>query len=210
MPGTGGMEKETEMKVFLIAAVAGIVLLSGACGREVTRTDPDTVTDLSGYWNETDARMVADSMVQQCLQGTWLARFTGGVEGSGRPATPVVVVGGIYNESSEHINTDLFMDEIERALLESGLVLIAAGGEGRDEVRSERSDQQRFSSEATAAEFGNEVGADFVMTGSLGSIVDEEGDTRTIYYQVSLDLIEVETALKAWMGSTEIKKIIEW
>ena len=197
-------------RVLLTASALLLVMLAGACGREVTRTDPDTVTDLSGYWNETDARMVADSMVGQCLAGTWLARFTGDGERGGRPETPVVVVGGIYNESSEHINTDLFMNEIERALLESGMVLIAAGGEAREEVRSERSDQQRFASEATAAEFGREVGADFVMTGNLGSIVDEEGDTRTIYYQVSLELIDVETVLKAWMGSTEIKKIIEW
>jgi len=198
------------MRFLPIASALFLVLLAGACGREVTRTDPDTVTDLSGYWNETDARMVADSMVGQCLGGTWLARFDGGVEGSGRPAMPTVVVGGIYNESSEHINTGIFMSEIERALLESGLVQIAAGGQGRDEIRSERSDQQIFASEATAAEFGNEVGADFVMTGNLGSIVDEEGDTRTIYYQVNLELIDVESALKVWMGSTEIKKIVEW
>lgn len=197
-------------RVLLAASALLLIMLAGACGREVTRTDPDTVTDLSGYWNETDARMVADSMVGQCLAGTWLVRYSGDGERGGRPETPVVVVGGIYNESSEHINTNLFMNEIERALLESGMVLIAAGGEAREEVRSERADQQRFASEATAAEFGREVGADFVMTGNLGSIVDEEGDTRTIYYQVSLELIDVETVLKAWMGSTEIKKIIEW
>lgn len=194
----------------IIALAAATVMLIGCGGREVTRTDPDHVTDLSGYWNETDARMVADSMVQQCLDGRWLTDFnTGGVR-EGPTGVPVIVVGGIYNESSEHINTDLFMNEIERSLLESGEVQIAAGGASRGEVRDEREDQSVFASPETAAAFGQEIGADYVMTGDIGSIVDEEGDTRSVYYQISLELIDVETALKSWMGSLEIKKMIEW
>ncbi|MCK4506249.1 MAG: penicillin-binding protein activator LpoB [Candidatus Aegiribacteria sp.] len=188
-----------------------IVLLAGCGGREVTRTDPDLVTDLSGYWNETDAHMVADSIVDQCLDGRWLTEFGTGDRSRGeRAPQPVVVVGSIFNESSEHINTDLFMNEIERALLESGEVKIAAGGASRGEVRAERSDQSIFSSPETAAEYGREIGADYVMTGNIGSIVDEEDHTRSIYYQVSIELIDVETALKAWIGSLEIKKMIEW
>ncbi|MCD4847836.1 MAG: penicillin-binding protein activator LpoB [Candidatus Aegiribacteria sp.] len=200
------------MKLLLNSLVlVVIVLLAGCGGREVTRTDPDMVTDLSGYWNETDARMVADSIVEQCLDGRWLTAFGTGDRTRGeRAPQPVVVVGSIFNESSEHINTNLFMNEIERALLESGEVQIAAGGASRGEVRSERSDQQIFSSPETAAEYGREIGADYVMTGNIGSIVDEENNTRSIYYQVSIELIDVETALKAWMGSLEIKKMIEW
>lgn len=195
------------LTVILAAAAVGL-LMTSCGGREVTRTDPGTQTDLSGYWNETDARMVADSMVSQCLDGRWLSDHAASREG--RTATPVVVVGGIYNETSEHINTNLFMNEIERSLLESGEVQIAAGGTSREEIRGERYEQGIFASPETAAEFGREIGADYVMTGDIGSIVDEEGDTRSIYYRVSLELVDVETALKAWMGSLEIKKIIEW
>ncbi len=201
------------MKLLLhsLSMIAIVLLMVGCGGREVTRTDPDMVTDLSGYWNETDAHMVADSIVDQCLDGRWLTEFvTVDLTRGERAPQPVVVVGSIFNESSEHINTDLFMNEIERALLESGEVKIAAGGASRGEVRAERSDQSIFSSPETAAEFGREIGADFVMTGNIGSIVDEEDNTRSIYYQISIELIDVETALKAWMGSLEIKKIIEW
>jgi len=199
-------------KVFISVLAAMVLAFAamGCGGREVTRTDPDNVTDLSGYWNETDARMVADSMVSQCLSGRWLPEFSGRPDRTDRPAAPVIVVGGIYNESSEHINTNIFMNEIERALIESGEVQIAAGGASRSEVRGERADQEIFASVETAAAFGQEIGADYVMTGDIGSIVDEEGDTRTIYYQVSLELIDVETAIKSWMGSLEIKKIVEW
>ena len=190
-----------------IAAVAALALLVACGGRTVTRTDTDTTTDLSGRWNDTDARMVADSMVAQCLDGNWLLQHGRSDE---RGEKPVVVVGSVINRSSEHISTDVFMNEIERALLESGLVRISAGRGEDPEVRAERYDQQRFASPATAAEFGQEVGADYVMMGSVDSITDEEGETRAVYYQVSLELIDVESALKEWMGSLEIKKIIEW
>lgn len=184
--------------IFLVFAVF-------SCGKTVTRTDPDTVTDLSGYWNDTDARMVADSMVENCLESRWLTLF-----GTGRGDIPAVLVGSVRNMSSEHINTDIFMNEIERAFIESGEVTVVAGGREREEVRGERRDQQIFASPESAAEFGRELGADYVMVGEVSSIIDEEGDIRAIYYQISLELIDVETVVKTWINNQEIKKIIEW
>jgi len=197
------------MRVLFTVLLA--VLLVAACGgREVTRTDTDTVTDLSGRWNDTDARIVADSIVEQCLSGRWVTASRSSGEGRSSTGLPVIVVGGVRNQSIEHINVDVFMSEIERSLLNSGQFSIAAGGRERDETRDERRDQTIFASPETAAAFGREIGADYIMTGTVNSIEDQEGDTRAVFYQVNLELIDVETALKVWMGSTEIKKIIEW
>lgn len=197
------------MKIFF--AVVLSVLLAAACGgREVTRTQTDTVTDLSGRWNDTDARIVADSIIDQCLNGRWVSSSRLVVAQRGEAELPVILVGGVRNQSIEHINVDVFMSEIERSLLNSGQFRIAAGGRERDEVRDERRDQTIFASAETAAQFGREIGADYVMTGTVNSIEDQEGDTRAVFYQVNIELIDVETALKVWMGSTEIKKIIEW
>lgn len=201
------MWKEQDMRKTLIALFAAVLLLA-ACGtREVTRTDTDTVTDLSGRWNDTDARIVADSIVDQCLAAGWLSMRA---PEQRVIEVPVIVVGGVRNQSIEHINVDVFMSEIERSLLNSGRFRIAAGGREREEVRDERRDQTVFASPETAAQFGREIGADYVMTGTVNSIEDQEGDTRAVFYQVNIELIDVETALKVWMGSTEIKKIIEW
>jgi len=114
----------TAFKVFLAMIV--IAFIAGCGGRDVTRTDPDTVTDLSGYWNETDAHMVADSMISQCLDGRWLLDYSVRASRGDESTGPVVVVGCIFNESSEHINTDIFMNAIEQAFIESGEIQIAA------------------------------------------------------------------------------------
>jgi hypothetical protein len=193
------------MKTLLFAVIAALLLVTG-CGRTVTRTDPETVTDLSGWWNDTDARMVADSMVSICLSGSWLRdpRVTT------RDDTPSIVVGNVLNRSTEHISTDVFMNEIERAFIESGRIQVIATRAERGDIRDERRDQERFATLETAAEFGREIGAQYVMMGTLDSIIDQVDDTRAVYYTVSLELIDVETAVKVWMGNLEIKKIIEW
>jgi PBP1b-binding outer membrane lipoprotein LpoB len=183
------------MRFFVIGALLIAVVLGCGCGRTVTRTDPGTVTDLSGWWNDTDARLVADSMITLCLEGRWLNEAS---------------TGSVINRSTEHISTDVFMNEIESFFIESGHVTVVAGRTERGEVRDERRDQERFASPETAAEFGRELGADYVMMGSIDSIIDESGDTRAVYYQISLELIDVETVEKVWMDNLEIKKIIEW
>jgi len=194
------------MRRILSAALVLAAAIACSCGRTVTRTSPGTVTDLSGWWNDTDARMVADSMVTMCLDGRWLREASTGTRGE----TPSIVVGSVINRSTEHISTDVFMNEIESRFIESGRVTVVAGRSERGEVRDERRDQQIFASPETAAEFGREVGADYVMMGSIDSIIDESGDTRAVYYQISLELVDVETVEKVWMDNLEIKKIIEW
>jgi hypothetical protein len=200
------MKGDSTMRYLAMAALLAAVLLGSACGRTVTRTDPGTVTDLSGWWNDTDANMVADSMITMCLEGRWLTEASTGTRGE----TPSIVVGTVVNRSTEHISTDVFMNDIESFFVESGRVTVVAGRGERGEVRDERRDQERFASPETAAEFGREIGADYVMMGSIDSIIDESGDTRAVYYQVSLELVDVETVEKVWISNLEIKKIIEW
>lgn len=123
---------------------------------------------------------------------------------------PVIVVGSVLNRTTEHISTDVFMNEIERAFVNSDLIdVVAARGE-RGEIRGEREDQQRFATAATAASFGREIGADYIMMGTIDSIVDESGGKRAVYYTVTLELTDVETIRKVWMSNLEIKKIVEW
>ena len=49
----------------LLAAAAGITLLAtaGCFSKRVTRIEPSAVTDLSGRWNDTDSRLVANELV---------------------------------------------------------------------------------------------------------------------------------------------------
>ncbi len=172
--------------------------------RTVQRTAADQQTDLSGRWNDTDSRLVAEEMIDDVLNRPWLQRFSD-AEGE----QPVVIVGDVRNLSSEHIDTNPFIKDIERELVNSGLVRFVAGDEQRAAIRAERMDQQTQASRETISRLGEETGADFMLQGSISSVVDAIEGQRAVFYQVDMELISIESNEKVWIGSKEIKKIIE-
>ena len=186
----------------VIIAVTGFSL--SACSPTVTRVESDTVTDLSGNWNDTDSRLVADEMVQDSLSRPWLIRFN---REHGKP--PTVIVGKIQNLSHEHINTRTFIADIERALINSGEVDFVASSQERTELREERKDQDLHAKEETRKAMGQETGADFMMKGSINTIVDAIEGEQARFYQVDLALIDLESNRKVWVGQKKIKKTIE-
>jgi len=170
----------------------------------VQRTSADTTTDLSGRWNDTDSRLVAEEMIGDLLNSAWLANFSQQEGGK-----PVVIVGRVRNLSSEHIDTTPFIKDIERELVNSGRVTFVASAEEREAVREERMDQQTEASPETIKRLGEETGADFMLRGSITSQTDAVEGQRAVLYQVDLELINIESNEKAWINSKKIKKVIE-
>lgn len=194
-------------RVSLILIAAGILFLAGCASgpsREVYRVDQREVIDLSGYWNDTDSRLVAEEMVYDVLNRPWLTEFH-----TSEGKKPVVIVGKIRNKSSEHIPVDIFTKDIERELLNSGKVEFVASSEEREEVREERRDQQDFASAETFKKFYREIGADYLMSGVISSIEDSYEGQKVIFYQVDLQLIDIERNTKVWIGNKKIKKFVD-
>lgn len=189
----------------LVAMVSVVLALSG-CGHEtkVTRVDAGIVTDLSGRWNDTDSRMVAEAMVKEALQYPWLGNFE-----KANQRQPVVVVGTVLNSSHEHINVQTFITDLERELTNSQKVTFVAGKGERDEVRSERKEQAIYAREETQKAPGKEIGADFMMKGTIATILDEADGTKAVFYQVDLQMVDLENNAKVWYGQKKIKKVVE-
>ncbi len=183
-------------------AVLSFVLMFG-CATKVARVESDTVTDLSGRWNDTDSRLVSEEMVRDALNRAWVDQFQGK---TGKP--PTVIVGRVVNRSHEHINVQTFIKDLERGLINSGRVsFVAAKGE-REEIRSERIDQAQHSSPETAKGPGKEIGADFMMIGTINTILDEAGSKKAMFYQVDLEMVDMVNNRKVWIGQKKIKKVI--
>ncbi len=191
------------LKNIIFLFVLGITVAS--CSRKVTRVDIDEQIDLSGKWNDTDSKMTSEKLTEQMTSEQWLADFLQAHNGN----KPVMIVGFVKNKSHEHIESETFIKDIERNLILKQKVRVVQGGEKREQLRLERADQQDNSSVSTMKKWGLEVGADFMMQGSINSTVDQMGKKKVVEYQINLELTNMETNEIVWVGAEKIKKYIK-
>jgi uncharacterized protein (TIGR02722 family) len=181
------------------------LLLTGCATTKVSRIDSNTQTDLSGYWNDKDVRIVCESLINDCI---FSPRVNQALKAMGNK-TPVVIVGSFRNESSEHIDTAIITSIMETTIFNTGKMDFVAGGAARDALRAERQDQQGNAGEKTAAALAKETGADFMLLGTVRTIIDRAGNKSVRTYFVSAELTSIETNQRIWMGqNTEIKKVV--
>ena len=191
--------------VRVLSALLLAVAITGCASTRVSRIEPNAVTDLSGRWNDTDSRLVANKLIEQTLTAGWTKRYTDTHGGE----APAIVVGSFTNRTMEHIAVGVFVKDIENALVNTGAARVVASGTERTDIRAERKDQQQNARADTRSKLGQEMGARYVLVGELQAIEDVEGRERIVFYQVDASLIDLETNAKVWVGQHRIKKYIE-
>ena len=196
------MKKMVRLSILLVVLVT--LLASCQSTVSVDRLSSDTDIDLSGNWNDTDIRLVASSLVEDSLNSPWVDKFR-----MKKMKNPVVIVGSFINRSSEHIDTSIIAKRYEMELINSGKVDMVADVSFRATVRDEREEQQYFASESTAKALGKEVGADYLLQGSVRTNLDQVGGKSVRTYYVSAELIDIETNQKVWVGEETIKKMVK-
>ncbi len=194
-----------EIRRSFAALAVAVVVVGCSQGTQVTRLEPETVIDLSGFWNDTDSRLVADALIDDAMNFPWARRFMQQNNGD----VPAVIFGSVRNRTTEHIAVNTFLRDMEAAFLRTGLTRVVADPEQRSQIREEREDQQQNASAATRARMRNELGADFMLVGEITSIEDVEGNREVIYYQVDLNLTDLESSERVWIGQHRIKKFVE-
>jgi penicillin-binding protein activator len=173
---------QTHPKSWQSWLILGIVMLTlTACSTTVTQAPLEASADRSGGWNDTDSRLTAEALVKDALARPWSQRFA---QVTGRK--PVVTVDTVLNRTQEPLNTQTFVKDLERALAQSGQVQFV-----------------------TAKPAGQEAGADFMLQGTISSLMDELDSTRAIFYQVDLEMIDIVSNVKVWTGQKKVKKVVE-
>lgn len=191
------------MKVVRSFLLFNILILLFCCSRSVTRVDPSTEINLSGRWNDSDSRMVADKMITELTNSE---RFKEYVKTKG--SKPAIIIGLIKNKTSEHIDADNYIKKLEAAIFNANIANLVESDEFRDKLRVERANQQEFADPATVKEWGKETGADLILFGEMTSETDVYNKDRVVNYVTTLFLTDMETNQRVWYGQQEIKKHI--
>lgn len=194
-----------KLKFTILLAVASLSIFTISCSnRKVIRIDANEQIDINGSWNSTDSRLTAEELIKQISNNPWLANHL-----QAKNKKPVVIVGMVNNKSHEHIETEMFMKDLERSFLASQQIGLVQSGKKREELRGEKADQQTNASVSTMKKFGLENGADYILQGSINSIVDAYKRQKTVTYQVNLELTNIETNEVVWIGEKKIAKFVK-
>ncbi len=197
------IDRSSRAMTGLVALLFAVTIFGCSSSRQVSRVSADSVTDVSGDWNDTDSRLVSQNMIRDLTSASWVDDFR---QGAGKK--PTVIVGKITNRTYEHIDVTTFVKDLERSLINDGVVNFVASSSERSQIREERKDQAREASEETQKGPGQEAGADYMLIGNISSIIDKEGGQAVKYYQINMELVDIATNRKVWIGEKKIKKIV--
>ena len=193
------------MKRIICISLLILLAICPCFAKKVNRVDAEKQVDLSGKWNDTDARIVTASLIEQALSSVGFEAYK---EELGR--RPVITGGSFRNDTSEYIDTSILTEGITTAILNSGKARFKADKRNMEEIRTARAEDQSWQVDMSQQkEIANELVRDLMLTGSIKSIVDTDTKTSLRTYFVYAQLVDIETGEMIWRGeNSEIKKVI--
>lgn len=183
----------------LVAVGACAALALAGCSKQVTYGNPEQVETLTPEFGSTDLQMIASKMAQSLLASPVI---------TSKPKPPLLYVATVKNKTDEHIDTQSITDKISTTLIQSGKVQFTAMAD----IPKELVDQLEYQNKSglvdptTAKPVGKHVGADYMLTGEITSIVKKSGSTKDYYYKITLKLANIQTAVIEWQDEKEIRK----
>ena len=195
------------MKTRLIVSVSLAGLLATACGgpRAFTRgtyEDPNTIEMLSDQFNENDLQLIAKKMVNSLAEAPRFAQ-------PGGPQLPVVLVGRLKNKTSEHIDMASLGDKIQTGLAQTGRFALLDKAAREDLAEEYEYQQSGYVRPDQAKGPGEQISADYLLSGELASIVQQVGNDKLVYYKMTVKLNNVRTGIVEWTDEKEIRKKFE-
>ena len=184
--------------------VAIILLALNSCKNHILRTEyrHDASRDLSAKWNDKDSLIVAESMKTAITKHTWLTNFIIHHE-----RKPVIQIGNtIVDCLGEHINTAVFELEIRNALIDNSNIRVRAGLGDSLHTRTILKDQDLYASAESKQEMFNELGSDFILTGSILLQMDRAGRRKDKSYSIDMELREIQSQELVWAKRIHINK----
>jgi len=139
---------------------------------------------------------------------------------SGQSKKPTFVVYGIENRTEQHIDTKALTDGMRQAIMDSGKVNFVNETQ-RDNLLREQIYQAAHVTADTRARVGRQLGANYMLTGSLVEINKQSGrqvrvsKQEEVYLQLTVEITDLETSLIVWSkqkerARTENKPLIGW
>lgn len=195
-------------------ALASVLALGVGCSAfrsSVQEVDVNTAKPMDASYDYSDLRWLGNSFGADIAASPLVNQAA---------KKPIMVVMGIQNRTSRHIDTKAITDTMRTVLINSGKANFVNESQ-RDALLKEQGYQLANCTPETRTAIGRQLGAQYMLTGSLVEIQKEQprqiraSKKEEIYYQLTVELTDLETGLIAWTQQKErargaSKPIVGW
>ncbi len=189
----------------LMILIAVIGLSSCQTTYSVQRVDKSAELDITGEWSATDVEMVCNDIISSCTNAAFFTSYK-----NTKRRNPIIKIGRFRNQSSEHIDASIITNKLRNAILDSGKADFVADNVSVEELRDERLMQSEWAGWETAKNIANEEAADFMIQGSIKSLVQKNGNLTVRTYYVNAEIVDIESGRIVWtVENDRISKIIK-
>jgi uncharacterized protein (TIGR02722 family) len=183
-----------------LLALGTLGLGLGCSGPVTTYGNAQAVETVNTDFGSTDLQLIADRIVKSLTDSN---RLQPDPADPGKP--PLVAVTRLRNDTSEHIDTRSITDKIRTALIKSGKVRFSAL-DSQGELMDQYKLQGAMADTATQKAAGRQTGSKYLLNGSISSIVKQNGSRKDVYYKITLQATDIESAVIVWADEVEIRK----
>ena len=189
-------------KAIAVGLLLSVTLLS-ACATTTRTLDPEVEKHYDATYGFSDKKQIVDTLTGSLLSSAAVPTET---------EKPIIIVYGIDNETSEHINTGGITDDIRLSLIQSGEYRFINRRQRENLVAEADYQYAGFVAPEQRVSEGRQLGADYILSGTLRSIEKKQHQRlrlRTlnlIYYSMNLELTNLETGEISWADNVEIAR----
>ncbi|MDD2850383.1 MAG: penicillin-binding protein activator LpoB [Desulfuromonadaceae bacterium] len=186
-------------KLLMMVAVAAL-FISG-CASTIQYGDAGSSKPVSKEFGSSDLQQIAEAMVDSMITFPPMVELT-----SGR--RPVVSVDNVKNKSMQHIDTESITDSIRAKLIRSGkfrFIDRTTDAQAVEELKTQNDSGLVDKNKAVA--FGQQFGAEFLLTSNFSEIRQKAGNTTDVYYKFTMSLKNLKTGILEWSDEKEIRKV---
>ena len=190
------------MKALLAVVAIGTMALSG-CASTMQYGDAGSAKPISTEFGSSDLQQIAEAMVDSMITFPPMVELTSAQR-------PVVSVDNVKNKSMQHIDTESITDSIRAKLIRSGKFRFIDRTTDDQTIEELKIQQDSgLVDKNNAVKFGQQLGAEFLLTSNFSEIRQKAGSITDVYYKFTMSLKNLKTGILEWSDEKEIRKVFK-
>ncbi len=195
----------------IITACFAFLVLAG-CMATTKNLNPEKETHYDATYDFSDKKQIVERLVKPLIAASVFPV---------QETKPILIVYPVVNETSEHISTGGITDDIRMKLIQSGKFRFINENQRENIERETGYQYQGYVDPAQRVEQGRQLGADYILSGTLRSIKKEQPKQwrlmrkERIYYSLDLTITDLKTGEIVYADQAELAReasqpIIGW